>query len=615
MCGIAGWIDWEINPEHHIGILEKMVDTLKYRGPDASGFWFSDNAAIGHRRLIVVDPAGGGQPMIREKAGKKFVITYNGELYNTSELRRELSVSGYTFEGHSDTEVLLNAYIEWGPDCIEKLNGIYAFGIWNESDKSLFLARDRLGVKPLFYTQKGSAFLFGSEIKALLAHPLVKPVVGLEGIAEIFFIGPARTPGHGVFEDIHELRPGHYLFHNRNKTDISKYWSLKSMPHTDDIDSTTTCIRELFKDSVERQLVSDVPVCTFLSGGIDSSAISSYAADFFNRNGAGELHTYSIDYKDNERYFKADDFQPNSDPYWVRRVSEFLGTTHHYITVDTPELVEALTNSVVAKDLPGMADIDSSLYLFCKEIKKDAVVALSGECADEIFGGYPWFHRPELFNAGTFPWSLALKERTGVLSPELLKYLEPEEYVAQRYNDSLKEVPRLEGENEYDARRREIFYLNIVWFMNTLLDRKDRMSMAAGLEVRVPFCDHRLVEYVWNIPWWMKNYNGIEKGILRNALKGCLPAEVLERKKSPYPKTHNPSYMQAVSSWLLEILDNPTSPIHDLINTRKVRTMIEYEEFSFKRPWFGQLMNTPQLYAYLIQINFWLKEYKIGINM
>ena len=379
MCGIAGWVDWETNLSEQKSIITKMTEVLQNRGPDASGYWFSDYAVFGHRRLSVVDPEGGGQPMVRKMGNRKFIITYNGELYNTPDLRKALEGRGYSFSTHSDTEVLLTSYIEWGSECVKKFNGIYAFGIWNEADQTLFLARDRLGVKPLFYSHCNNSILFGSEIKSLLAHPYVEPVVGLEGIAEIFFIGPARTPGYGIYKGVSELKPGHCLLFSRKGLDIYKYWALGSYLHKDDLDTTAISIMELFKDSVERQLVADVPVCTFLSGGIDSSAITAIAANAFKKNGLGSLHTYSIDYVGNDQHFTSNAFQPNSDAPWVKRVSDFLGTKHHYITVDTPQLVEALTISLRAKDVPGMADIDSSLYLFCKEVKEEATVALSGE--------------------------------------------------------------------------------------------------------------------------------------------------------------------------------------------------------------------------------------------
>lgn len=613
VCGITGWIDWEEDLTQKRGILEHMTGTLEARGPDAYGYWVSSRAAIGHRRLVVVDPEGGKQPMIRQIGDQFYVLTYNGELYNTDEIRKDLINKGYRFQSYSDTEVVLVSYLEWGPACVEKFNGIFAFGVWSESEQSLYLARDRMGVKPLFYTQRGESFLFGSELKALLAHPKVPAEIDEEGLSEIFGLGPAHTPGNGVYRGIQELRPGCFLCYDHKGVRIQRYWGLKSMPHTDDLETTTAKVRELVEDSIERQLVSDVPVCTFLSGGLDSSIISAVAADRYRKQGRASLITYSIDYIDNEKFFTVSDFQPNSDQYWSSRMAEFLSTDHHRVLVDTPELADALHEATLARDLPGMADVDSSLYLFCQEIKKGATVALSGECADEVFGGYPWFYRPETVNADTFPWSLSTEFRNQILAPELKNKINIDEYIRFRYKQALDEVPRLAEDDELEARRRELFYLNIHWFMALLLERKDRMSMASGLEVRVPFCDHRLVEYVWNIPWAMKSWNQREKGILRRAMSGLLPEEIITRKKSPYPKTHNPSYLEQVSHKLLAILTDPDSPILSLVDREKVIRMIQSKGQDLQRPWFGQLMTMPQLFAYLIQVDTWLRTYKVQI--
>lgn len=614
MCGITGWIDWEVDLTQQGPILEAMTETLSFRGPDAAGMYLSPRAALGHRRLIVVDPTGGGQPMIRRRGEFNYVLSYNGELYNTPELRRELEGHGHTFRGHSDTEVLLVAYMHWGPECVQRLNGIFAFAVWSEADQSLFLARDRLGVKPLFYAQRGSAFLFGSELKSLLAHPAINPEVDAGGLAEVFVLGPSRTPGHGVFCGISEVRPGHCLLYDRKGIHRRQYWLLESRPHEDDLDTTAAKVRALLKDTIERQLVADVPVCTLLSGGLDSSAITAFASDAFRRAGLGPLHTYSVDYVDNDRHFQVNEFQPNSDSPWAPVVSEFFGTCHHPVFIDTPELVEALTRAMTARDLPGMADVDSSLYLFCREIKKQSTVALSGECADEVFGGYPWFHSEEALASGTFPWSRGLETKLSIFAPELLQVIRPKQYMAQRYEETLAEVPRLPGEDPLNARMREMFYLNITWFMATLLDRKDRMSMATGLEVRVPFADHRLVEYVWNIPWAMKICDNMEKGIMRRALIGLLPNDVLTRRKSPYPKTHHPAYLAAVRQLLLQTLDDSGSPLLPLIDTTAVRAMALANEAAFGRPWFGQLMTDAQLFAYLLQVDTWLRKYRVQIR-
>lgn len=614
MCGITGWIDWHKDLTRFPSVLENMTCTLAPRGPDASGTWIAEHCALGHRRLSVMDPANGAQPMIRKQGDATFTIVYNGEIYNAPELRKELEQRGRVFTTTCDTEVLLTAYMEWGRSCVDRLNGIFAFGIWNSEEQSLFLVRDRLGVKPLFYTYSDGRLIFGSEPKSILAHPDFPSQISGEGLAEIFAVGPARTPGHGVYRNLNELKPGHCALMDRSGFNIRAYWKLESREHTDDLETTALKVRELLIDTVKRQLLSDVPICTLLSGGLDSSALTAIAANYYEETGQGPLHTHSVDYVDNDKYFKANAFQPNSDAPWIKRMTEHLGTVHHYSFFDTPELVDSLKIATLARDLPGMADVDGSLYLFCREIKKNATVAISGEAADEVFGGYPWFHREDALNANTFPWSLALKNRISLLSPELVDWVKPEQYVQDRYRQALDEVPRLAGENAQQNRMREMSYLNITRFMPTLLDRKDRMSMAVGLEVRVPFCDHRLVEYVWNIPWEMKTAGDREKGILRRALKGILPEDVLTRKKSPYPKTHNPEYTAAVKKQVLDILDDSSSPLLQFIHADKIRELAVSDNNQFNLPWFGQLMNGPQMFAYLFQVDLWLRTYKVAIR-
>jgi asparagine synthase (glutamine-hydrolysing) len=614
MCGITGWIDFQRDLRIEKETIEKMTETLAKRGPDDTNTWFTVNAAFGHKRLVVVDPKGGIQPMTRMKNDHAYTICYNGELYNTEDIRKELLRRGYQFQGHSDTEVLLTAYIEWQEQCLQFLNGIFAFAVWDEKRQQLFLGRDRLGVKPLFYRHDGSSLLFGSELKAILAHPDVKAEVNREGLAEIFGLGPSRTPGHGVFSGIDELRPAHALIFSREGLKVWRYWNVKSDIHTDSVEETVEKIRFLLTDAVTRQLVSDVPVCTFLSGGVDSSAITAIAATAFEKEGKGALHTYSIDYEENDKYFKANDFQPNADGPWIEKMSQTFGTIHHRCVISQQDLANYLTEAVIVRDLPGMADIDSSLLWFCRKMKEDFVVSLSGECADEIFGGYPWFHRPDDLARDGFPWMRSTEARAGLLKDEWKNKLNLQEYVQQRYNETIEEVPRLEEENPLEAKRRELFYLNMIWFMTTLLDRKDRMSMGASLEVRVPFADHRLVEYVWNIPWEMKMYANREKGILRRALEGILPNDVLYRKKSPYPKTHHPLYTKLVKQWLQEILTDKTSALYEFFEQEKLMKIVETEGKAFQEPWFGQLMTGPQLLAHLGQIHVWFKEYGISIK-
>ncbi|ERI89425.1 asparagine synthase [Clostridiales bacterium oral taxon 876 str. F0540] len=613
MCGIAGWINFERQLANEKNIMAGMIKTLQKRGPDDGNIYSSKHALLGHRRLVVVDPSGGAQPMTKKLGENVYTIVYNGELYNTEEVRNKLKALGLQFKSYSDTEVLLTAYIAWGTECVKYINGIYAFGIWDESRNNLFLARDPLGVKPLFYTQKNNSLIFASEIKALLAHPEVEPILDKDGLLEIFSLGPARSLGSGIFKGIKEVPPAHCMVYNSVGINMWEYWKLESRPHEENMEQTVEHTRNLLVDAVERQLGADVPVCTFLSGGLDSSAISSIAANYFKNNNLGILNTYSIDYIDNDKYFKASEFQPNSDGAFIQIMSKYIESRHHNILVSNEDVAAALEAAVLASDLPGMADIDSSLYLFCKEVRKDAVVALSGECADEIFGGYPWFRREEDINGNNFPWSRYVNTRKDILSKEL-KSLPLEEFSKSKYEDSIRKVERLSGESDREHRMREMFYLNIKWFMITLLNRKDRMSMSNSLEVRVPFADYRIVEYAYNIPWEIKYCDNIEKGLLRRALNGILPHDVLYRRKSPYPKTHSPEYLMVVQNWMREILDNKNSPILNLIDKEKVNEIIATGGKSFEKPWYGQLMAGPQLLAYLIQINLWLEKYKVRIQ-
>ncbi|MFC6331624.1 asparagine synthase (glutamine-hydrolyzing) [Paenibacillus septentrionalis] len=613
MCGITGWINWRQNLLQHSDTLEAMTETLTARGPDAGGTWLSVHCALGHRRLAVMDPSNGAQPMVRYKGSDQYVIVYNGEIYNAMELTNELKQHGWKFSTTCDTEVLLLAYMQWGKECLDRLNGIFAFAIWDVQAEELFAARDRLGVKPFFYYEKDGQLIFGSELKAILANPNAQPIIGAEGLAEVFAVGPARTPGQGIYEHFTELKAGQCMTVSRAGKQVRTYWQLEAREHEHSLDETVEQVRSLLLDTMNRQMISDVPICTLLSGGLDSSALTAMAVQYYRDAAASPLHTYSIDYVDNDKHFKAHAFQPNSDAPFIELMTKHLSTVHHYLQFDTPELIDALHDATLARDLPGMADIDSSLLLFCREIKKNATVAISGEAADEIFGGYPWFHKEETLQAKQFPWSLATAFRSELLEEDVRQWIKPEQYVSQRFEEAVAEVPQLQQETHDLQAIRRMSYMNITRFMPTLLDRKDRMSMAAGLEVRVPFCDHRLVEYVFNIPWEFKTSGDREKGILRKALKGILPDEIITRKKSPYPKTHNPAYLKAVRQLMEEVLSEQDAQIFKLISRKKIEELMKSEQSASLVPWFGQLMSGPQLYAYLYQVHVWLTHYRVRI--
>ncbi len=611
MCAISGIIRFGgLDTEPTIAA-RKMAAVLKRRGPDDDGYYISpkSEALLVHTRLAVIDPENGAQPMLYADGGRKLALVYNGELYNTAELRALLEARGHKFSTNTDTEAVLRAYAEWGADCLSRMNGIFAFAVWDEAARRLFIARDRIGVKPFYYTLYKGALYFASEIKGLLSCG-VPAELDAEGVREIMLLGPAIPCGSGVFKGVFELNPAECAVYDERGLRKHIYWDYGCEGGTSEsFDEVKEHVRSLVTDAITRQTVSDVPLCTFLSGGLDSSLISSVTARRFAEQGR-RLHTFSVEYRDNAKYFKAGKFQPNSDDEYIQIMAKYLGTEHHRVIIDTPELVEALYTSTEARDLPGMADVDSSLLLFCKKVREFSTVALSGECADEIFGGYPWYRDKDIRMTDGFPWSQSTVYRAGLTRREFVPNEKAaQEYVYAKYLDTIGRAES-EGLPPLEKRMREMMRLNMEWFMQTLLVRKDRMSMYWGLEVRVPFCDHRIVEYLYRVPWEYKDYLGREKGLLREAMSSWLPEEVLWRKKSPYPKTHNPSYTAAVRERLREELSQTRCPVLDILDRGEIERLMQHGDHV---QWYGQLMNDPQIMAYIIQINHWLKINNIAL--
>ena len=615
MCGIAGFFDvkrdYSEKKEHYLDILNHMKDALVPRGPDQDGVVLYSHCGLAHTRLSIIDLKDGMQPMTRKVSGYSYTIVYNGELYNTQELREVLISKGWQFQTNSDTEVILLSFLHFGSDFVSWLDGIFSFAIFDERHQKILLYRDSFGVKPLFYTVSEGELLFASEQKALFCHPACKPCITLQGIREVFGVGPARIPGSGVYRGIYEVEPGTYLSCSKYGIRKVTYWHLVSHPHEDSYEKTIRRAKELVESAVERQMVSDVPICTFLSGGVDSSLVSSICSRELKKKGE-QLTTFSFDFDGNEKYFKANAFQPSQDRPYVEQMAAYLGSNHHFLTCDYETQADLLEESVKAHDLPCMADVDSSLLHFCRLVSKTQKVVLTGECADEVFGGYPWFHREEFFGKETFPWTLDLLQRKELLQEGLLQELALDDFVRNSYNEAVSQIETLPGENETETNRRQIGYLNIRFFMQTLLNRMDRTSMHWGLEARVPFADRKLVEYIFNVPWEMKAKDGVVKNILRQGGIGLLPDEVLFRKKSPYPKSYNPFYERLLGNRLASVLEDSNAPILQIVDKKKVLSFIESVK-DYGKPWYGQLMAGPQMLAYLLQVNFWLKEYKVDL--
>ncbi len=617
MCSIAGFYHPFANFTARQGefehILQQMGQCQTHRGPDEAGIFLNSECGLSHTRLSIIDLKNGSQPMTRSLGSQLYHIVYNGEIYNMKALRKSLFARDVIPKTSSDTEVILLSYLTFGEEFISKLDGIFAFAIYDEFHKTITLCRDSFGVKPLFYTVSDDTLIFSSELKGLFCFPGVKARIDKNGLNEIFGIGPARTLGSGVFAQIHELKPGTCLTCSPFGLFTHTYFRLQSRPHEDTYEDTIEKTRFLITDAIKRQMVSDVPVCTFLSGGVDSSLVSAVCAKELAAQGQ-TLTTYSFDFTDNDKYFQANSFQPSMDRPFADKMVEFLHTDHHYLECGSHTQADLLYESVDAHDLPCMADIDSSLLYFCSEVAKQHKVVLTGECADEVFGGYPWFHKDTFLNCNTFPWTPDLSPRKQLLNKDLLNELDMDAYVQNAYETAVREISVLPGESQTEANRRRIGYLNIRYFMQTLLNRMDRTSMHSGLEARVPFADRALVDYVFNIPWEMKAKVGIVKNVLRQAARTLLPDEILFRQKSPYPKTYHPYYEKLLSKRLRAVLEQPDCPLRPLVDTTAVSLFLDKTK-DYGAPWYGQLMAGPQMIAYLLQVEYFLRKYHVEIVM
>ena len=582
MCGITGWISFDRDLRTEATTLDAMTETMACRGPDDRGTWVRGPAALGHRRLAIIDLPGGRQPMTADTPHGSVALVYSGEAYNFTELRRELTGRGHRFTTDSDTEVVLRGYLEWGDGIAERLNGMYAFAVWDGRQDKLVMIRDRMGIKPFYHYPTPDGVLFGSEPKAILANPLAPARVTLDGLRELFTM--IKTPGHAVWDGMAEVEPGTVVTVDRAGVHRRVYWQLETRPHTDDRDTTIATVRSLLDDIVRRQLVADVPRCTLLSGGLDSSAMTAIAARQLGERGE-KVRSFAVDFVGQADRFVADELRGTPDTPFVHDVARTAHTEHQDIVLDPQALADPDVRAKVirARDLPaGFGDLDASLYLLFRAIRDQSTVALSGESADEVFGGYLQFFDEEARRGGTFPWLVHFGRHFGqdaeVLRPGLVDSLDLDGYIADGYRTAVSGIRRLDGESDFEYRMRRLCHLHLTRFVRVLLDRKDRASMAVGLEVRVPFCDHRLVEYVYNTPWALKSFDGREKSLLREATADLLPKSVYDRVKSPYPSTQDPKYAAALQDQAKDLLARPAHPVFDLVDRDRLHGVAHREE-------------------------------------
>ncbi|MFD4173237.1 MULTISPECIES: asparagine synthase (glutamine-hydrolyzing) [Streptomyces] len=574
MSGITGWVDFARDLTTEGRTVRAMSDALAHRGPDGEGHWLHGHAALAHRRLALRSEGGAGQPLVYATGGGPVAaLALDGALTNADELRGELTARGHGFTGGGDAEVALCAYLQWGGDFARRLEGLFALAVWDERSQELLLVRDRLGVKPLSYCPTATGLLFASEPKALLAHPEVEPVVDADGLREVF--AHSRMPGTGVFRGMREVVPGHLLVVGARGAVERRYWTLPAVRHTDGPAQTAATVRRLLSEAVGSHLRADVPVGAMLSGGIDSSALTALAA----RLGSERLRSFSVNFAGYE-----DSFEPHPtmratpDAPFAELAARHIGSDHTEILLGTAALADPDVHlaAMRGQDAPSpLGDMDASLLLFFAALRRAGVTAvLSGETADEVFDGYFWAYDPRHSNGGTFPWvsfERGHDAATGGLGCSLIdrglrKDLDFLGYADAHYRAALTEVPRLAGEGPEDRRAREVTYLALTRWAPTHLDRADRMSMAHGVQLRPPFCDRALVEYVFNVPSALKRMDGQEKGLLRAAVADLLPEAVLRRRKSAYPTTQESAYGDVVRARFAEVAGAADSPVAPLLD-------------------------------------------------
>jgi asparagine synthase (glutamine-hydrolysing) len=618
MCGVVGWVDFERDLRSERAIAQALTDSLSRRGPDGDGLWLSPHAALGHRRLSVIDLAGGHQPMVASEDDRDLaVLTYCSEVYNFRELRAELAARGHRFRTAGDTEVVLRAYLEWGEGLAERLNGIFAFGVWDVRREELILVRDRLGVKPMYYYRTPAGVLFASEPKAILAHPDVPAAVDADGLRELLSL--AKTPGEAVWQGMREVEPGEVIRVRRDGWSARRYWRLPAVTHADDLGTTVATVRELLTDAVTRQTVADVPMGILLSGGLDSSVVTVLADQALREQGAGGVRTFGLDFAGYTDNFHPDYMRETPDAPFIAELAAHVGSTNAVIVLSTGDLTDPAARAEVlrALDLPnGRGDRDTSLYLLARAVAEECTVALTGESADEVFGGYWWFHEPDAVAADTFPWLPMFghvvddgpDSATSLLDVDLLKALDLPGYRDARYREALAEVPHLPGVSAAERRMREICYLTLTRLMPLLLDRMDRLSMAAPLEVRVPFCDHRLVEYVFGVPWAMKSFDGREKSLLRAATADLLPPSIAERRKAPFPAVQDVGYEQWLRSELGTVAADRSRRVNTFLNVKRAGALAAAPVGTTSA---NETRSTIEL---VLRLDEWLQRYDVRLS-
>lgn len=568
-----------------------MLHLTKNHIQEKEGYLISPHCLMGLKSLSTE------QPTCFQYQNKTYYVLLHGEIYNKIEIKNKLISKGYKFTTHHVSEIILYAYIEYHEQALELFNGAFSLIIYDE-DK-LFIARDQLGIYPLYYSIKDDTVIVANEIKYILKY-LNEAIIDQEGIKELLALGPSMTPGHTIYKNIFSLRPGYFMYVDHNI--IQKcYWKVHDEQFNDTFEQSAYKIKKILIQNIQSQLENPSQVSSMLSGGLDSSIITAITQQYIQ-----ELSTYSVTYEDQEKYFQAYDYQKTMDDDYIQEMVDCYHTNHHSIILNQKDLITHLKTALIARDMPGMADVDSSFLLFAQHISQNHTIALSGEGADEIFGGYPWFYKSDLYNQPYFPWMRDLNQKFDLFNNQIKQY-NLKEYIIEKYENTLNEI-------NTKNKKKQLMYLNIQWFLQTLLTRAYSQANVYSLTLRLPFLSTQLIQYLYNMPYEYMFYNNEEKGILRYAFQDFLPDSIIHRKKNPYPKTHSPVYTDLIYAKLKESLNDSSNILYAFFDKNKLIAFVESKGNTFKSPWFGQLMSGPQLMAYFYQIYMWGKIYHIQIK-
>lgn len=551
MCGIAGYIRLD-NNEVNDTVLKKMTNTLVHRGPDNGSTQIINNVGLGHRRLSIIDLSNAAnQPMSSED--DLFTIVFNGEIYNFIEIKQKLQIKGFHFNTNSDTEVILKAYEEFGINCFKEFNGMFSIAIYDSKKQELILARDQFGIKPLYYYKNDNILVFGSEMKAIIAHPEVKLNISNQGLIEYFWYGNPLG-NNTIYEQINELSAGSYMKITLSGIEINEYFKINDIKEISiSEDDVVIEIKRLFEESVKRHLISDVPVGIFLSGGIDSSAITAIASKYYK----GKLKTYSVGF----------DFSKGPNELGLAaEIAKKYNTDHHEVHITGENLIDTIEALVDAHDEPFGDAADIPLYLLTKQLKGEVKVVLQGDGGDEFFGGYTRYNtiqnskvwsrfsslpyliaysktnNPRFLRLQRFINAISQKNpatRNALLLTMESKYTKPLNVFNSEYQNLLKKFDPFNRYNEiYKNLPEEIDPVQALFICDTQIilkdtffEKVDKSTMANSMEIRVPFVDKDLTEFMLSVPANLKVKNGVKKYLFKKAMAGIVPDNILYGKK------------------------------------------------------------------------------------